>query len=71
MSKSNTPVFYEVKKVGAVEGPVGMDIGIWLHFETDRGNVTLKLFHEDAAILRAKLDREASLGPATEKPAGS
>ena len=61
MADAKEPVYYEVNRVGAIEGPVGMDRGVWLHFETDRGKVTLKLFHEDAAMLRDQLDREASI----------
>jgi hypothetical protein len=61
MAKSVDPLYYQVKKVGPVEGPVGMDIGVWLHFETDRGKVTLKLSHEDAAVLQGRLDQEPSI----------
>jgi hypothetical protein len=41
-----------------------MDIGIWLHFDTDQGKVKLKLSHEDAAELKRKLEQEKSIGAA-------
>ena len=38
-----------------------MDIGIWLNFETDQGKITLKLSHDDAALLQKELKQEKSL----------
>ncbi|HEX9875662.1 MAG TPA: hypothetical protein VGC50_03290 [Gammaproteobacteria bacterium] len=64
MTDKNKQAYYHVTAVGSVEGPVGMDIGIWLHFDTDQGKVKLKLSHEDAAELKRKLEQEKSIGAA-------
>jgi hypothetical protein len=61
MTKKDERIFYQVDTVGDVDGPVGMDIGIWLHFDTDQGEVTLKLSHSDAAELKEKLENEKSI----------
>jgi hypothetical protein len=64
MTNKSKQAYYHVKNVGNVDGPVGMDIGVWLHFDTDQGKVTLKLSHEDAAELKQKLEQEKSIGVA-------
>lgn len=53
--------YFLVNKVGAVQGPVGMDVGIWLRFDTDQGELSLKLSHEDAIKLENGLKEEDSI----------
>jgi hypothetical protein len=61
MSEQGEATYFHVDEVGPVDGPVGMDIGIWLNFETDQGRIRLKLSHDDAAKLRNALKQEESL----------
>jgi hypothetical protein len=53
--------YFRAEGVGNVDGPVGMDLGIWLHFDTDQGKLRLKLSHEDAIDLYEKLRKEPSV----------
>ena len=53
--------YFHVKGVGSVDGPVGMDLGMWLHFETEKGKLKLKLSHEDAVDLFQKIQKEPSI----------
>lgn len=61
MAEKEGVKYYHVTDVGPIDGPVGMDIGIWLNFETDQGKITLKLSHEDAGRLQQELKQEKSL----------
>ena len=61
MATESEPKRYEVKAVVGVDGPVGMDTGIWLHLDTEEGEVKLKLAHSDALALKHALDGERSL----------
>jgi hypothetical protein len=55
------PIFYHVTGVEDIEGPVGMDRGIWLNFDTVKGKITLKLSHMEAGELKHKLENEVSI----------
>lgn len=59
--------FFQVSSVGAVQGPVGMDVGIWLQFDTDQGELRLKLSHEDAIKLEDMLNEEDSVATPPRK----
>ncbi len=61
MDEQKGAKYFQVNTVGPVDGPVGMDIGIWLNFDTDQGKIRLKLSHKDAAELQKKLKAEKSL----------
>lgn len=61
MSADDKAQYFHVNEVGSVDGPVGMDIGIWLNFDTDQGKIRLKLSHDDAAALQKKLKAEKSI----------
>lgn len=61
MVEKESRKYYRVTEVGPVDGPVGMDIGIWLNFETDQGKIRVKLSHEEAIELQRKLKQEKSL----------
>ena len=39
-----------------------MDVGVWLRFDTEQGEVRLKLSHEDALALKQALEHEHSIG---------
>ena len=67
MTKEPSVKYFHVNEVGPVKGPVGMDVGIWLQFDTDQGALTLKLSHEDAIELEDKLKEEDSLAPPPRK----
>ena len=67
MTKKPSPQYFQVNKVGPVKGPVGMDVGLWLHFDTDQGELTLKLSHQDAIALENKLQEEDSIVPKPKK----
>ena len=56
-----TEDYFDVTGVGNVDGPVGMDLGMWLHFETEKGKLKLKLSHEDAVDLFQKIQKEPSI----------
>ena len=53
--------FFEVTFVGDIDGPVGMDRGIWLHFDTVKGRIKLKLSHKEAGELKQKLANEVTI----------
>jgi hypothetical protein len=38
-----------------------MDLGLWLRFDTDQGELSLKLSHEDAITLEDRLKAEDSI----------
>ena len=61
MTEHEGSTFYKVTEVGNVDGPVGLDRGIWLHFDTVKGKITLKLSHEKAGELKNKLERETTI----------
>ena len=61
MSDETTAQFFKVNNIVGIHGPVGMDVGIWLEFDTDQGNLRLKLSHENAAELEEKLKEEDSI----------
>jgi hypothetical protein len=61
MSDERAPKYFQVNSVGNIHGPVGMDVGIWLTFDTDEGELRFKLSHEDAAELEQKLKEEDSI----------
>jgi hypothetical protein len=67
MAEKEGVKYYHVTEVGPVDGPVGMDIGVWLNFETDQGKITLKLAHEDAELLQKELKQEKSLAAKRKK----
>ena len=62
MSEGSAATRYEVKAIRGIDGPVGMDVGMWLRFDTEQGEVRLKLSHEDALELKQALEREHSIG---------
>lgn len=61
MSGGSAAKRYQVRSLEGIDGPVGMDVGIWLRFDTDEGDVRLKLSHEDALALKQALHREHSI----------
>ena len=61
MAEKEKSKHYSVQSISGVDGPVGMDLGIWLRFATDEGEISLKLSHQDALALKQALRREKSI----------
>ena len=52
---------FDVRHVQGVDGPVGLDVRLWLKFATDQGEVHLKLSAADALELKEALSREPAI----------
>jgi hypothetical protein len=61
MTDKNAAQTFEVRGVRGVDGPVGMDVRLWLKFDTDQGEVHLKIADVDARALKDALAREPAI----------
>ena len=61
MTEKEGVTCFHVTDVGSIDGPVGMDIGVWLNFDADQGKIKVKLSHADSTLPQKGLKKEKSL----------